>query len=164
MIDENSRRRSGFRNGIAIRLADGRPWIFPEPVSGRALDDPHLLAILEAIREAEDHVDLLRAELVLAIHLLGRNYELGPEDYQELLAFEPGGTTLAQVQRAIHNLALAYCSSATGSGKSPVTDTRFDRRIEPRRLPARGISRLLRKCLSGFRPSVSIGPIGSSRD
>lgn len=113
MLNAETLRRPEFRLGTSVLLADGQHWIFPLPAStdseegGPALDRD-TAAIVQAIREAEDRNELLRAEFSLAIHLLSRNYRLGAEQYQELLCFESSSPTLASAQNAFHRLAMAY--------------------------------------------------------
>jgi len=124
MLAETNLRLPQFRPGPSIRLADGQFWTFPaatvsEPSPQRPQDEPErdadepgldadYIALLEAIQEAEDRSDQLRAELALAIHLLSQNYDLDPDDYQTLLGFEPGSPELKAAQEAFHELALDH--------------------------------------------------------
>lgn len=113
MLNEGTLRRTSFRPGPAILLADGREWIFPMPAAPEELSaepsvDRETEAIVRAIREAEDRTEQRRGELALAIHLLAKNYRLGPDQYQELLCFDPSSPTLASSQEAFHRLALDY--------------------------------------------------------
>jgi hypothetical protein len=116
MPTEDIHRRPGFQSGRSIRLADGQEWVFPAPVTrgtGDAEDadiaaDSSYLALLRALEEAEDRAELRRAELALTIHLLGRNYDLGPEDYQRLLGLTPGSPELARMQDELHELVWAH--------------------------------------------------------
>jgi hypothetical protein len=113
MPDEHSLRRPGFRPGTPIRLADGQEWVFPgpgelsAPEGGRTAGEPAGAAdpayggLIDALCEAEDEPDRLRAELALGIFLLGCNYALGPGDYQRLLQAPRGAT----VQQAFRDLA-----------------------------------------------------------
>src|SRR5262245_36529215 len=97
MRDENALRRPDFLGGIPIRFADDQAWTLPEPPPGapgekRFLDNgtglgPDYEAAVAAVLEAEDEPERLRAELALTILLLGRNYNLAPEDFQALLTF-----------------------------------------------------------------------------
>ncbi|MBX6311450.1 MAG: hypothetical protein IRY99_00775, partial [Isosphaeraceae bacterium] len=64
--------------------------------------------MVQAVLEAEDEVELLRAELALAIFLLGWNYDLSPEAYGTLLDCSPGHPALSAMQRAFHKVALAH--------------------------------------------------------
>src|SRR4051794_36661563 len=97
MLDERLNRRSDFRPGWPIRLADGRDWSLPGPpargsqggvTAGAPVFEPDYEALLEALRDPEDEADRLRCELALAICLLGRNYDLGPDDFDALLDFD----------------------------------------------------------------------------
>ena len=91
MLNENSCRRSSFQNGTGIRLADGNIWIIPaantlnEAVGPLDMAHETLPCLVDAVWESEDRSELLRAELALMIHLLGRNYQLGPGEYRSLL-------------------------------------------------------------------------------
>lgn len=102
-----ARRRAGFRDGPAIRLADGRTWIFPAPPEELTVSsDPALAGLIRAVFEAEDRPDRLRCELALAIHLLSRNYDLTSAEYRTLLRFRPGSPELSQAQGDFHNMAV----------------------------------------------------------
>jgi hypothetical protein len=103
MIDEQALRRPDFVEGTRIRLANGHDWSFPDQPPHP--EDHELIAILQAIAEAEDEPERLRGELALAILLLSRNYDLSPGDFQAILSFAPGDPTLIEMQRAVHELA-----------------------------------------------------------
>ena len=109
LMDEAVRRRSPFYRGREIVLADGKPLILPSPVVESEVDftrlGPDYRSLLRAVREAGDEAERRRAELALAIFLLGCNYELSPIDYQQLLIFPPGATELVEVQQGFHRLA-----------------------------------------------------------
>lgn len=117
MLDERSRRRSDFLEGAALRLADGGFWTVPTPgdhanrgrPAAAALESlgPRYHAALEAIREAEDDSERLRAELVLAIILLRRNYDLDSAALQAILSFDDG-ESLTRMQRAMTDIASAH--------------------------------------------------------
>ena len=113
MLNEEALRRTGFRQGTTILLADGQAWTFPSPpepdVDGEKGFDPGYSEVVAAIMESEDRSDLLRAELALAICLLGQNYELGPHEYQCLLRCPSDSPVLARMQQAFHQLALDHC-------------------------------------------------------
>ncbi len=129
MLDENALRRNGFRQGTTILLADGQAWTFPSPPEPDAVGeegfDPGYAEVLAAIMESEDRSDLLRAELALAICLLGQNYELGPFEYRCLLRCPSDSPVLARMQQAFHQLALDHCrplgspSNTDPEGKNP---------------------------------------------
>jgi hypothetical protein len=118
MLDEKALRHPDFLEGIPIRLADGQMWTFPAPTACRdgagagatpdAATDSEREALVAAVLEAEDRAERLRAELALAIHLLARNYRLGPADFLALLEFSPGDPALAALQRAFHEMALEH--------------------------------------------------------
>jgi hypothetical protein len=120
MLDEHAYRWPDFIGGILIRLADGQLWSFPSPVAPGVTRDgaanggafgPDFGVLLEAVWEADDETERLRAELALAIYLLARNYDLGPNDYQELLGWAPGSPELAAGQQAFHDLATTHLQS-----------------------------------------------------
>jgi hypothetical protein len=109
MLDQRALRRTDYREGTGIRLADGQQWIFPPPPSAEeAAGDPNYVPLLGAVLDAEDRADLLRTELILAIHLLARNYNLGAKEFRSLLAFPPGSPSLAASQEAFHELATQH--------------------------------------------------------
>ncbi len=124
MIDEKARRRLTFVEGTKIRLADGQYWSLP----GRWSEclDPEYDATFAAVFEAEDNSERLLAELALTILLLSRNYELTPEQFQEILSFPPNAPTLAEMQRAVHEMVLADVRSSR-------TDTHLKRNIDPQK-------------------------------
>ena len=129
MRTEEECRGPGFRWGTPIPLADGQRWIFPAPPpivpGGPSPLESATGGLLNALWEAEDRSESLRVELALAIHLLGSNYDLGPEDFQLVLGFTPGSPALERAQRAFHLLAMAYLEQAR---------PRSEFRDEPRRL------------------------------
>lgn len=112
MLDQRALRRTVYREGTGIRLADGQYWVFPPPPSPSAPEeaavDPNYVPILDAILDAEDTAERLRSELILAIHLLGRNYHLGAGEFRELLGFPTGSQALAAAQEAFHELAAQH--------------------------------------------------------
>ena len=127
MLNEKDLRRTGFRSGVSIDLADGQSWVFPMPaerpelVDGGLAADPEFLDLLDAIREAEDRAEMLRAELALAIHLLDRNYDLGPRQLQRLFEFDREGPTQSEAQHAFHELAVqAFRGVRPAGGEHPV--------------------------------------------
>jgi len=122
MLDENALRRPDFLPGRPIRLADGQRWTFPLPPGehcpgvgdGAAQEEVGTLfgygysATLAAVLEAADEFERLQAELALAIFLLGRNYDLSPVSFQEILCFEKSDPSLAAMQAVLHNVTLEH--------------------------------------------------------
>jgi len=108
MVDELLSRRSSFRTGKSIRLADGQRWTFPSPNrewSDKAHSDLKAYdGLIRSINEAEDHSEQLLAELSFAIFLLDQNYQLSPGDYQQLLDFGSETGESIDWQVAIHQL------------------------------------------------------------
>jgi hypothetical protein len=89
LAEERARRQPSFRPGRTIELADGQRWTFPAPPKGSEWNSapfgPACAGILRAIVEAEDNAEARRAELALAIYLLGHNYRLSPADFERVL-------------------------------------------------------------------------------
>ncbi len=104
-----SHRRSLFRQGKPIHLADGQMWIFPAPPRGAEWNAAPFGAdyqgIIAAIMEAEDEPERLRGELALAIFLLSQNYRLAPNDYQLLLGSTPDSLETTDWQLAFREIA-----------------------------------------------------------
>jgi hypothetical protein len=109
LLDEASCRRSGFRAGGRIRLADGRTWTLPAPATPAEPNSPPFGAeyadLIEAIMDAEDGSQQRRAELALAIFLLGHNYALSPADFTRLLGFRPDSPESTEWRLAFHQFA-----------------------------------------------------------
>lgn len=108
MLDEAVRRRVGFETGMAVRLADGQSWMVPWLSGGPGAWSAADREAVQAVWEAEDAAECRRAELALAIRLLGRNYRLGPDDLTALLLFEPGDPRLAEAQDAFRVMGWAH--------------------------------------------------------
>ena len=114
MRDPRVLRSPTYRDGSGVRLADGQDWIMPAPP---ASDGPEQVAtvlgedyeaLVMAVAEAIDESERRLAELCLAIYLLGRNYDLGPSDYQALLEHPAGDPALAKLQSALREIADAH--------------------------------------------------------
>ena len=119
MLDELQTRRSSFRQGRRIQLADRQVWTFPLPsrewigIAWPPTED--YTAHIQSMIEAEDDSETRRAELAFAIFLLAQNYDLSPVDYQQLLDFGPDSAEAIHWQFAFHELAhehLLYFSVA----------------------------------------------------
>jgi hypothetical protein len=122
MREERARRRPRFCSGIDLRLADGQIWTMPLPrdalgeveaalgvgASSATWDDRRYRAIIRAMVEAEDEGDLFRAEMALAIHLLGWNYALDPDDFEDLLDDHGEDRRRADLSHALNRLAMAH--------------------------------------------------------
>lgn len=112
MLDPRALRRPDLREGPEVRLADGQCWVFPAPPEGETPEaagfEPEYPALLVAVAESEGPADRRRAELILAIHLLGRNYRLGPHEYGRLLDFPAGSACLIEAQAAFGALAVEH--------------------------------------------------------
>ncbi|HEX8203625.1 MAG TPA: hypothetical protein VF590_24325 [Isosphaeraceae bacterium] len=150
MHDEVALRRPDFLSGSPIALADGQQWTFPAPpprlVPGTAAGfGADYTATVAAIREAEDEVERLRAELALAICLLERNYDLGPAALFDLLGYPPGTPALTAAQKELHRLALEHVRQAGGPA-----DTRTPRGVTGSVIPAPKAATHRRRGLSGL--------------
>jgi hypothetical protein len=137
MCNERALRRPDFLPGLPIRLADGQCWTFPVPRASSGSPERvapgELLGLfgdgyaptLAAVLEAEDESERLRAELALAIFLLGRNYDLSPAVFREILSFRPGDAALVEMQRAFHEVAVEHsCQFPEARARVPETVTR----------------------------------------
>ncbi len=109
MLDEASSRRSSFRQGSDIQLADGQTWVLPAPPAGSEWNTmpfgPEYTLLIRATLEKEDSSEERLAELALAIFLLGHNYHLKPGDYERLLGSIPGSRASSDWQLAFHQIA-----------------------------------------------------------
>jgi hypothetical protein len=121
MLDECALRRQDFLPGSPIPLADGQQWMFPAPPTrltpaGTAREaaglGPDYVATVALVREAEDEVERLQAELALAICLLQRNYVLTPATLFALLGYSPGDLALTATQMELHRVALDHLRQA----------------------------------------------------
>ncbi len=87
--DELTCRRTSFRPGTPIRLADGQMWTLPAPPHKSEWKAVPFAAeytgIVQAILESEDISERRLGELAFTIFLLGHNYCLTPTDYERLL-------------------------------------------------------------------------------
>jgi hypothetical protein len=126
MVDELLSRRSPFRPGRKIRLADGQCWTLPSPIqewSDKAPSDrDQYSGLIRSIAEAEDCSERRLAELAFAIFLLGQNYRLSSVDYQQLLDFGSESSESIAWQIAIHQLTqehLHFFSGATVFPQQP---------------------------------------------
>lgn len=108
LIDEVGARRPDFVAGRRVAMADGQSWSLPCPevsyvpkfdeARGVGLEaessfGPDFERKVEAVRSAISTRDEAAAAFALAIDLLRRNYDLGPDQYRELLGYrlgEPG--------------------------------------------------------------------------
>jgi hypothetical protein len=122
MRSEANSRREPFLGGEAITLGDGRPWYFPKPKVGslpqlgedgeirfdraRRSFGPEYDAKVDVYLEAEDGVGELNALCVLAVDLLGRNYELSVPERLSLLPRWFDDDTNTDMWRAIADVAL----------------------------------------------------------
>jgi hypothetical protein len=85
-------------------------------------DQGDYVGLIRAVLEAESHAEARLAELALAMFLLGQNYRLTPQDYQELFTFTPDSAELANSQSAFHDLALDHIRYLAAAGAMPSAD------------------------------------------
>jgi hypothetical protein len=145
VVDELLSRRREFRAGRQIQLADGQWWTFPAPGDGAGIDVEErgdYQGLIRAVLEAEDGSERLLAELALAIHLIGVNYKLSPENLAFLLTFPRGSKELAESQHAFSELAREHIQSEMNTrGRTLATG-----------VPIQGGTRAeLREVRAGFR-------------
>lgn len=134
MLDESALRRAEFVEGETIVLGDGQGWEFPKPVlelypvpgpDGRLRFEglrrsfgPDYDRKIDAFAES-DAGESLNALLDLAVDLLGRNYDLEPEDYAAILSWRPNDEANEEMWRSITAVAMgrdAPKAGAVGSG------------------------------------------------
>lgn len=108
MLDEAALRRPEFTEGEPIVLGDGQEWSFPRPILEvyptpgddgvyrfegvrRRIFGPDFERKLEAFAATagKSYRDQLGALVQVAVDLLGRNYDLKPEDYGVMLPWRP---------------------------------------------------------------------------
>jgi hypothetical protein len=115
MVDELLSRRSVFRHGRKIRLADGQAWTFPAPITelewNAAPFGAEYTGLIRAIIEAENASDQHVAELAFAIFLLGHNYCLSSTDYGRLLDFDSASRDSTDGQSAFHRISQDHLHS-----------------------------------------------------
>jgi hypothetical protein len=109
VVDELSTRRSRFRPGTPIRLANDQEWTFPAPTADSEFavesGEAEYLGLIHALLESEDQGERRLAELALAIFLIGLNYELSSSELASLFTFRPRSHELADSQHAFESLA-----------------------------------------------------------
>lgn len=118
MIFESTRRRISFTEGVEVVLADGQGWMLPfdvhlsEPLPGSPrrpgtlpdIAEPELRQLLRDALDAESEYDARLCDLSLAIYLLRRNYELGPDELQSLLGFSSDSAEGLALRRQLRSL------------------------------------------------------------
>lgn len=124
MVDETVSRRFGFRDGPSIRMADGRTWTMPAPLTAsewkRTPFGTEYANLMRSIKEAEDRDEQRLAELGFAIFLLGHNYCLTSADYERLLGFTPGSADLQEWQSAFRRITHEHLESLEDCPYVPV--------------------------------------------
>jgi len=122
---ELTSRRSTFRGGRGLRLADGEVWNFPHPAATPPHDGGEVSHrdLTLAICEADDEYDRGLAELALAIYLLNLNYELSPRDLRELLTFEPGSEALREWRAGLREIVTSHVQFLRGVSRAATAST-----------------------------------------
>jgi hypothetical protein len=122
LSDEIRRRRSRFREGSKLRLADGQMWTLPAPAdASRVCPAPFTVeyrGLLKAIVEAEDDSEQRLAELAFVVFLLGENYSLSPADYEALLTFAPETAESSAWQFAVQAIVQEHLGCFNNSASS----------------------------------------------
>ena len=164
--DELLCRRSSFRQGKQIRLADGQMWTFPAPPQEAEWTFPappqesewkaipfgaEYTGIIQAILESEDISERRLGELSLTIFLLGHNYHLSPADYERLLGTSAGSLDSKNWQLAVQQFTHEHIHSFVRASQVSLT---------AQRAAARGgrISRLLAQATGS--PAVTLVFLG----
>src|SRR5208337_4281215 len=92
VVDELNSRRSRFRPGNPICLANDQEWTFPAPSADSEFAvesaEAEYLGLIQAVQEAEDQSEQRLVELALAIFLIGLNYQLSSTDLANLFTFQ----------------------------------------------------------------------------
>jgi hypothetical protein len=116
-------RRSWFREGRKIRLADGQTWTLPAPPKASEWKTvpfgTEYSGLIQSILEAEEEHEQRLAELALAIFLLGHNYSLSPADYERLLGFAPESPDSTKWKLAFHDIAQEHLHSYLDASRVP---------------------------------------------
>jgi hypothetical protein len=140
LLDEFSSRRSSFRHGRHIQLADGQTWVIPAPPEGSEWKDVPFEAeytdVIQTILEAEDSSEQRLAELAFAILLLGHNYRLSSEDYECLLGPTPESHDSTDWQLAFHQFAQDHIHSFLDNARASSETKPLDRQTRFSRLSA----------------------------
>lgn len=110
-LDEVALRKSGFREGIRVTLADGQEWALPPLIfeSYAEVDDSGVIVYKDGVptygpgNDAEldlllnvgdvDTEEHFRAAYLLALRLLLSNYTLTNAEHRSLLAWKSDGST-----------------------------------------------------------------------
>ena len=122
-LDESSLRKSKLNPGQPVVLADGQSWMIPCPrivylpdfgpnggfrIEAVSTFGPEFDRKVQILRDAESVPDEAAALLGVAVDLLGRNYDLGPEQYRALLRYETGAEEVNQPLAEIYRIATGY--------------------------------------------------------
>jgi hypothetical protein len=132
-LDEQALRRPEFEDGAPVVLADGQEWRLPRPRvrlvpddSDRGFklrlalpaDEGRFQTLMDTLDAATEGVDLMRAELAVARHLLLLNYDLTPAQVADLLQFsyrddDPEG---AAIREAVMGVAYGNAPKPSDGG------------------------------------------------
>lgn len=137
MLDESALRRAEFVEGEAIPLGDGQSWSFPRPILEiyptpgddgvykfegvrRRRFGPDFERKLDAFAATAGagYREQLEALLQVAVDLLGRNYDLKPEDYGVLLPWRPRDEANDAMWGAIAEVAGGFAPKAEAVGSA----------------------------------------------
>ena len=119
MLIEMAFRRPEFCGGQLVKMADGTSWYVPQPkidldpsrlgtkedfeAGPRTLFGFEFDRLVDACNAAGTDAEMARALMALAIDLMGRNYDLSPDQYGSLLRFvadpDDGNESLLAIYR-----------------------------------------------------------------
>ena len=103
--------------------------------------------------DAEDRGESFRAELALAIHLLGWNYEVDGDDLGELLDDRGVGWVRADLAHALRELASAHLGPVAGPPEDSPRHAFDAREDDILRLINNAASRLVGRARRAGRPT-----------
>lgn len=129
MIFEPTRRRISFTEGVRVILADGQDWTLPfefspaEPGTGgprrgaglAESPEPELRQLLREAWDAESEYEARHCDIALAIHLLRKNYDLGPDELQGLLGFSADSASGQALRVQLRSLVAEAARRRSGS-------------------------------------------------
>ena len=130
-FDEPALRGSGFQPGPGVVLADGQAWQIPCPMFdliprfapdggvgyesvttfGQGFDE-----LVDAVQNAETIAEEATSLFRLAIDLLGRNYQLGPDQFRALLVYPGDGNWVQTPLGDIYRVAIGTAPKPTPDG------------------------------------------------
>ena len=132
-LDEQSRRRPDFVEGVPVALANGQEWHFPKPqvrirprieggkvlaVSGSFTHGGDYDKQLAAFHEAADGGDQAVQMFAMAVGLLSMNYTLSDDELGDLLSFVVGTEAGDAMRQELVEVVLGTSPKLTPDGDS----------------------------------------------